>query len=88
MDKTYEAKIVLETITKMIDSHFKKLKFNRKVKGVVTNVNTDGTVNLTINDESYENIKVRPGLTLEVGNLVWVEIPNSNLRYMFVDMKL
>jgi phage minor structural protein len=47
-----------------------------------------GTVNLTINDESYENIKVRPGLTLEVGNLVWVEIPNSNLRYMFVDMKL
>ncbi len=88
MDKVKKAKILLDTIKSMIQSSTRNLPYNRKAIGVITAVNGDETVNLTINNEHYQNIKVRSGVTVSVGNLVWVEIPNSNLRYMFVDMKL
>jgi hypothetical protein len=62
------------------------LKFNTKQKAIVTAVNVDGTVNLNINGEIKENVKVRPGLTISINNVVWLELPNSNLKDAYVDM--
>ncbi len=87
-DNVKRANILMKALKILFYSDLKNLKFNTKKKGVITNINDDGTVNLTINGEAKDNVKVRPGLTVNVGGVVWVELPNNELRYAFVDILL
>ncbi len=87
-DDVKRANILMKALKILFYSELKNLKFNTKKKGVITNINDDGTVNLTINGEAKDNVKVRPGLTINVGGVVWVELPNNELRYAFVDISL
>jgi hypothetical protein len=87
MDKKVEqSNDLFFIIERMIKFYQNRLKFNTKQKAIVTAVNVDGTVNLNINGEIKENVKVRPGLTISINNVVWLELPNSNLKDAYVDM--
>lgn len=87
-NKTKQAKYLFDSISIMIASALNRAKFNRKKKASIHSLNGDGTVNITLNDELYSNIKVRSGLSLEVNDLIWLELPNGNMSDMFVDMIL
>lgn len=80
------AKIVIESMQTLIDSKINNLKFNKKRKAVIQSLNEDGTVDITINDEVFENVDVRVGLLPQVGEVVKVEIPNNSIRDMFIDI--
>ena len=82
------AKIVIESMQTLIDSKINNLKFNKKRKAVVQSLNQDGTVDITINDDVFENVEVRTGLLPQVGEVVKVEIPNNSIRDMYVDTAL
>lgn len=87
MDKKVEqSNDLFFIIERMIKFYQNRLKFNLKQKAIVIAVNADGTVNLNINGEIKENVKVRPGLTISINNVVWLELPNSNLKDAYVDM--
>lgn len=75
----------IEAVKILINANNKYLKFNQKKKGVIQELNEDGTVNLTINDELYENVEVRAGLLPFVGEVVRLEMPNNNTKEMYVD---
>ena len=86
MPKNIErAKILINIVHSVFKENENNLQYNRSEKGVVQIVNDDGTVNLTVNNESYENIRVRTGLTVLVGNVVWVLYPKNSTKDMFVD---
>ena len=78
-------KKIIEATKLLIEASLKKLKFNQKKKGVIQELNEDGTVDLTINDELYENVKVRVGLSPQINEVVNIEIPNSDYKEMYVD---
>ena len=78
-------KKIIEATKLLIEASLKKLKFNQKKKGVIQELNEDGTVDLTINDELYENVKVRAGLSPQINEVVNIEIPNSDYKEMYVD---
>lgn len=83
-----QAKIFIKAVQEIIDENNKELKFNTKKKAVVQSLNGNGTANLTIDGILYENIKVRSGLVLNVGQVVFVELPNNSKIDMFVDFIL
>jgi len=47
----------------------------------------DGTYNLTYNGDTLTNIKTREGLTLIVGDIVYICIVNGNFSEKFIDCK-
>lgn len=79
------AKVLIESIEELINSKLGNLRLNRKKKAVIQSLNVDGTVNLTIDGEKYNDVKVRAGLVPQVGEVVFVEIPNNQFKDMFVD---
>lgn len=86
MSKDIErAKILIDIINKIFKEREDKLPYNRSEKGTIQLVNGDGTVNLNINNETYENIRVRTNLTVQEGNVVWVLLPKNSTKDMFVD---
>jgi hypothetical protein len=86
MNLVEQAKTILDTVAVMIKKNNEKLKFNIKKKAVIQKVNADGTVDITINDVVYTNIKKRPELSPVAGDVVWIEIPNNTIKDMYVDL--
>jgi hypothetical protein len=84
-NKVKQAKDLLSAVSTMIESAIRNLQFNKKKKAVIISLNGDGTANIKINDENFENIKIKTGLSPIVGEVVWVEIPNNNMSEMYID---
>ena len=51
--------------------------------GYILNVNEDGTYDVVINTET-QILKARQGLTLVVGNIVWVCVVNGNSSNKYI----
>ena len=80
-----QAKDLLNAVSIMINTAINNLKFNKKKKAVIVSLNIDGTADIKINDEIFENIKIRTGLSPVENEVVWVEIPNNNINEMYID---
>ncbi len=87
-NKTERATILMNTIESIINKAVSRLSYNTKRKGVIQSINGDNTVDVSVNDEVYQNIKVRPGVILQVNDVVWVEKPNNVWKEAFVDFKI
>lgn len=70
-------KILLETIDEQIESKLRELGFNRKVEGVVTEVQTPNTYTVKIKDK-HETIKTMNDKEYAVGDVVLILILNNN----------
>lgn len=79
------AKKILDAIKIMIKENVRNLFYNRKKKAKILSLNIDGTVDVKIGDDTFNNVKVRAGLLPETNEVVWVEIPNNNMKEMYVD---
>lgn len=79
------AKKILDAIKIMIKENVRNLFYNRKKKAKILSLNIDGTVDVKIGDDTFNNVKVRAGLLPEINEVVWVEIPNNNMKEMYVD---
>lgn len=77
---------ILKSINIMINKRLKELKFNYYIEGKITTVNGDGTYTVKINGED-ETLSARSGLTLAVGEVVLICVPNGNTSFKFIDLK-
>jgi hypothetical protein len=80
-----DAAIILDAINQLINSGVRKLQFNTSKQAFVLAVNEDGTADIKMNNETYDNVRIRQGLTVQANNIVWITVPNNDLRHMFVD---
>jgi len=78
---------LLNGVKKIIEQKIKQLKFNYYITGKITAINIDGTYDLTYNGEALTNIKAREGLTLIIGDIVYICVVNGNFFEKFIDCK-
>ena len=79
-------KSILDAIDYLIDNRLKYLKFNRTTTGKITAINLDNTYNVEINGE-ISVLKAREDLILLVDDIVYVEIPNNNFSFAYINCK-
>jgi len=79
--------ILMESIDILVAERLKTLKFNRYIEAKVTVDNGDGTYAVLYNNQTIPSVKVRAGLSLIVGNIVYIMIPNNEFSRMFIDCK-
>lgn len=84
-NKTEQAKILINAIDTLVESKMKRVLRNEKKKAVVQSLNADGTANIAISNEIFENVEIRAGLKPDVGEVVRVEIPNGSFKEMYID---
>jgi len=82
-----QKEILMESIDILIAERLRNFKYNYYITGKITVVNVDGTYNLTYNGDTLTNIKTREGLTLIVGDIVYICIVNGNFSEKFIDCK-
>jgi len=85
-NKTSLAFTLLENIDKLIFYRIKNIKCNYYKEGKIQTDNGNGTYDVLINEDTF-TLKARAGLTLAVGDIVYVMIPNGNESFKFIDMK-
>ena len=86
MDGIQQAKVLIESIKELVQAELNKIKFNTKKRAVVNFINENGTVDIFMNGKIYNNIKVRPGLSPKINEIVWIELPNNKMTNAFVDV--
>jgi len=79
---------IYKSIEKITDDKLKKKQaFNRYIEGRIISVDTVGKkCTVKIND-GESTIPYRDGLTLVIGDVVMIMIPNNNFSAKFVDLK-
>lgn len=79
-------KSILDTINIRVNELFKNLKYDYTLTGRIKTVNANDYV-VTINDYDA-NIRARQGLSLQVGDLVYVRVIQGNFSNKFIDCKV
>ena len=70
-------------ISNLIDEKTSKLKFDKTFKSVVWDKNDNGTYQISYLGQKY-NVPNALGTELQLGQSVWVKIPNGILRHMHI----
>lgn len=81
-----EMKKFVNNIKKLVEKKVNNTKTDTSKKAIVQSLNEDGTVNIIINGEVYNNVKVRPGFQPQINEVVLVCLPNNNSKDMYVDL--
>lgn len=84
MDEIYKS--LSRGIKRLIDKKIKELKFDYTLTGRIKTVNSN---NYTVTIDDYDtDIKARLGLSLQVGDLVYVRVIQGNFSNKFIDCKV
>jgi len=78
------AKTLLDAVSQMVKANNESLSFNTKKKGIIKVLNGDGTANVQINGDIFTNIKINAGLAPTVNEVVFVEIPNNEMKFAYI----
>jgi len=81
-----EMKKFVNNVKKLVEKKVNNAKTDTSKKAIVQSLNEDGTANIIINGEVYNNVKVRPGLQPQINEVVLVSIPNNNTKDIFIDL--
>ena len=73
----------INAILTIVNHGIKNASFDKTVKGKILTVNQDGTYNVLIDNQIYQNLKYALG-TLAVSNAVWVRYPCGNKNDMYI----
>lgn len=84
MKELFQDKL-LETIRIMVEQYVSKLKFDYSFIGKVT-ADNGGIYDVEYMGETYPT-KAREGLTLTIGDVVYVRVVKGNLATRFIDCK-
>lgn len=78
---------MLKAINIKIKSMISNLSFNRYIEGRIISIDTvNKKCTVKINDNE-STMPYRDGLTLAIGDVVMIMIPNNNFSAKFVDLK-
>lgn len=78
---------MLKAINIKIKSMISNLSFNRYIEGRIISIDTvNKKCTVKINDNE-STMPYRAGLTLAIGDVVMIMIPNNNFSAKFVDLK-
>lgn len=78
---------IYKAIDKITDSKLSSLSFNRYIEGRIISIDTvNKKCTVKINDNE-STMPYRDGLTLAIGDVVMIMIPNNNFSAKFVDLK-
>lgn len=78
---------IYKAIDKITDSKLSSLSFNRYIEGRIVSIDTTNKKCTVKINESQSIIPYRDGLTLAIGDVVMIMIPNNNFSAKFVDLK-
>ncbi len=74
---------ILNSITTLLDNKLQKLNFDKTFQCTIWDKNTDGTYQISYMNQLY-NVPNALGTDLELGQRVWVKIPNGIFRKMHI----
>lgn len=75
--------VLVNKFKHLIEEHTSKLKFDKTFKSVVWGKNDNGTYQISYLGQKY-NVPNALGTELQLGQSVWVKIPNGILRHMHI----
>lgn len=75
---------ILQTIENMVEERLKSIGCNYYKTGIIKSISGSDYI-VTINSED-SIFKARAGLTLAVGNIVYICCPNGNYSLSFIDL--
>jgi tRNA A58 N-methylase Trm61 len=78
---------MLKAINIKIRSMISNLSFNRYIEGRIISVDTANKKCTVKINESESTMPYRDGITLNIGDVVMIMIPNNNFSAKFVDLK-
>ena len=81
-----EMKKFVKNVKKLVEKKVNDAKTDTSKKAIVQSLNGDGTANIIINGEVYNNVKIRAGLQPQINEVVLVSIPNNNTKDIFIDL--
>lgn len=80
----------METIEEMIDKKIRIASFHRSVEATVASTPAGGKCDIYLNGDNtvtITNVNIRPGLTISMGDSVYVLYQNNSKTNFFIDMK-
>jgi hypothetical protein len=88
MDDVVAASGLGELIEKLINAKLKILKFDKHYSAKVVTVYS-GTADISLYDSTYiiKNVKIKNGLSLNVGDEIYVLAINGSLNNLIIDIK-
>ena len=84
MDKIQEE--IIKSVEIIVAERIKSLKLDYTVTGKIKSI-TSGTYIVTIDGSDSSPMKAREGLTLQVGDIVYVRVIQGNYSNKFIDCK-
>lgn len=81
-------KRMTEVFRKIVQQELAKAEFDRKLPATIVSVGTGvADIKLMGGNTTISNVKVRSGLTLSVGDGVYVTLIGNSATNMFIDLK-
>ena len=73
----------------IVDNSIKVAPYDRTLTGLILQVNTDGTYNIKLDGNTYNNIQaLKTSVVLNINDTVKVTIPQNQMNNMFILGKL
>lgn len=75
--------VLISKVMSAIDSRIRDLKYDKTFKATIWKINSNGTYSVNYKGQLYDVINAT-GMTLALGQTVWVKIPCGILRNMHI----
>ncbi len=76
-----------QTINEVTDDKVKKLKFDYTIEGKITAYDDVNSIYTVLYDGVEIQVKARSGLTLSIGDIVYIRVIRNDFKNKFIDCK-
>lgn len=88
-DFTESLSYLMKGILTIVENAVENSPYDKTLTGLILAVNTDGTYNLRLDGNIYNNIQaLKTGIVININDTVKVNIPQNQMNNMFILGKL